>query len=80
MITLLEFPGGVFAVLGCIAAALSACLIFCILGMVRKRKKPVDVKQHTINGGGTLQKHTQNNSHSHTYKKEPFFFDTPDPS
>lgn len=64
---LIELPGGIFAIFGCIAAALSACLIFCILGLVRKRKKPIDSKNHTINGGGTLQKNH--------YKKEQFFFD-----
>ncbi|XP_073840699.1 uncharacterized protein isoform X2 [Musca autumnalis] len=34
---LLELPGGVFAALGCIAAAITACLIFCIFGLLRKR-------------------------------------------
>lgn len=44
---MLELPGGVFAALGCIAAALTACLIFCMFGLMRKRKKSVVQK-----GGG----------------------------
>ncbi|XP_046807410.1 heparan sulfate 2-O-sulfotransferase pipe-like [Lucilia cuprina] len=47
---LLELPGGVFAALGCIAAAITACLIFCIFGLLRKRKKTV-LQKSIINGG-----------------------------
>lgn len=60
---LLELPGGVFAALGCIAAAITACLIFCIFGLLRKRKKTVGQKI-TING--TLKK---------DFNKESLFID-----
>jgi hypothetical protein len=67
---LLELPGGIFAALGCIAAAISACLIFCILGMVRKRKKSVETK--TMTNGSAM---TNGTLHKNDYKKEPLFFD-----
>ncbi|XP_055708213.1 uncharacterized protein LOC129804698 [Phlebotomus papatasi] len=60
---LLELPGGIFAALGCIAAAVAACFIFCIFGLVRKRKKGVDAKP-TLNG--TLRK---------DFKKSDLFMD-----
>ncbi|XP_055843991.1 uncharacterized protein LOC129910587 [Episyrphus balteatus] len=56
---LLELPGGVFAALGCIAAAITACLIFCIFGLVRKRKKSV-VQKTILNG--TLKKDIKKDS------------------
>ncbi|KNC30893.1 hypothetical protein FF38_09290 [Lucilia cuprina] len=62
---LLELPGGVFAALGCIAAAITACLIFCIFGLLRKRKKTV-LQKSIINGGGTLKK---------DFKKESLYID-----
>lgn len=62
---LLELPGGVFAALGCIAAAVTACLIFCIFGLLRKRKKTV-LQKSIINGGSTLKK---------DFKKESLFID-----
>lgn len=49
---LLELPGGVFAALGCIAAALTACLIFCMFGLMRKRKKSVVQKGGGVGGVG----------------------------
>uniref|UniRef100_A0A6P4EK21 Uncharacterized protein LOC108044176 n=1 Tax=Drosophila rhopaloa TaxID=1041015 RepID=A0A6P4EK21_DRORH len=49
---LLELPGGVFAALGCIAAALTACLIFCMFGLMRKRKKSVVQKGAGVGGMG----------------------------
>ncbi|XP_059216973.1 uncharacterized protein LOC131994281 [Stomoxys calcitrans] len=61
---LLELPGGVFAALGCIAAAITACLIFCIFGLLRKRKKTV--LQKSIINGGTLKK---------DFKKDSLFID-----
>uniref|UniRef100_A0A1B0CNQ7 DUF7805 domain-containing protein n=1 Tax=Lutzomyia longipalpis TaxID=7200 RepID=A0A1B0CNQ7_LUTLO len=60
---LLELPGGIFAALGCIAAAVAACFIFCIFGLVRKRKKGIDAKP-TLNG--TLRK---------DFKKSDLFMD-----
>ena len=36
---LLELSSGLYAALGCVAAACTACIIFCCLGMLRKRKK-----------------------------------------
>lgn len=62
---LLELPGGVFAALGCIAAAITACLIFCIFGLLRKRKKTV-LQKSIVNGGGTLKK---------DFKKESLYID-----
>ncbi|XP_030374233.1 uncharacterized protein LOC115623825 [Scaptodrosophila lebanonensis] len=47
---LLELPGGVFAALGCIAAALTACLMFCMFGLMRKRKKSVTQQKSFMNG------------------------------
>lgn len=61
---LLELPGGIFAAFGCLAAAIAACLIFCILGLVKKRKKTLESTKSSLNG--TLKK---------DYKKEPLFFD-----
>lgn len=61
---ILELPGGIFAALGCVAAAISACLIFCLFGLVRKRKKNVQSKSNSLNG--TLKKEI---------KKEPLFLD-----
>ncbi|XP_039230702.1 uncharacterized protein LOC6539435 [Drosophila yakuba] len=51
---LLELPGGVFAALGCIAAALTACLIFCMFGLMRKRKKSVVQKGAGVGGMGGM--------------------------
>lgn len=48
---LLELPGGVFAALGCIAAVVTACLIFCLFGLFRKRKKTI-LQKTVINGSG----------------------------
>ncbi|CAD7083100.1 unnamed protein product [Hermetia illucens] len=61
---LLELPGGIFAALGCIAAAIAACLIFCIFGLMRKRKKSM-VQKTVLNG--TLSKKDM--------KKDPLFLD-----
>lgn len=51
---MLELPGGVFAALGCIAAALTACLIFCMFGLMRKRKKSVVQKGAGVGGMGGM--------------------------
>ncbi|XP_058834641.1 uncharacterized protein LOC131691912 isoform X2 [Topomyia yanbarensis] len=65
---LMELPGGMFAAFGCLAAALSACLIFCVLAMVRKRRKSNEkLKTAPTSLNGTLSKKD--------YKKEPLFFD-----
>lgn len=69
---LLELPGGLFAALGCIAAAVTACLIFCIFGLVRKKRKTIITKKGNgvLNGGsgiGTLKA---------DYKKDSLFMDT----
>ncbi|KAG4071236.1 hypothetical protein HA402_008971 [Bradysia odoriphaga] len=59
---LLELPGGLFAAMGCIAAALAACLIFCIIGLVRKKRK-----SHWIESAGQrfMQWYTQKGSAIH---------------
>lgn len=36
---LLELSSGLYAALGCVAAACAACIIFCFFGMLKKRKK-----------------------------------------
>ncbi|XP_001841887.2 uncharacterized protein LOC6031035 isoform X2 [Culex quinquefasciatus] len=65
---LMELPGGIFAAFGCLAAALSACLIFCVLAMVKKRRKSNEkLKTAPASLNGTLSKKD--------YKKEPLFFD-----
>ncbi|XP_055632002.1 uncharacterized protein LOC129771902 [Toxorhynchites rutilus septentrionalis] len=65
---LMELPSGVFAALGILAAALSACLIFCVLAMVKKRRKTSEkLKTAPPSLNGTLTKKD--------YKKEPLFFD-----
>ncbi|XP_035784702.1 uncharacterized protein LOC118462806 [Anopheles albimanus] len=70
---LIELPGGMYAAFGCVAAAISACLIFCLLVMVKKRRKANEKLKPTVGTGaaaslnGTLSKKE--------YKKEPLFFD-----
>ncbi|XP_021696516.1 uncharacterized protein LOC5563894 [Aedes aegypti] len=65
---LMELPGGIFAAFGCLAAAICACLIFCVLAMVRKRRKSNEkLKTAPSSLNGTLSKKD--------YKKEPLFFD-----
>ncbi|XP_061498537.1 uncharacterized protein LOC1276733 [Anopheles gambiae] len=70
---LIELPGGIYAAFGCVAAAISACLIFCLLVMVKKRRKANEKLKPTVGNGaaaslnGTLSKKD--------YKKEPLFFD-----
>ncbi|XP_055538811.1 uncharacterized protein LOC129726149 [Wyeomyia smithii] len=65
---LIELPGGMFAAFGCLAAALCACLIFCALAMVKKRRKSNEkLKTAPTSLNGTLSKKD--------YKKEPLFFD-----
>ncbi|XP_055387186.1 uncharacterized protein LOC129615828 [Condylostylus longicornis] len=61
---LLELSGGIFAALGCIAAAITACILFCIFGLMRKRKKSVNQKT-VLNG--TMKKDT--------FKKDPLYID-----
>lgn len=47
---LLELPGSMFAALGCVAAAMTACLIFCVFGLVRRKRKS-NASKHSINNG-----------------------------
>lgn len=56
---LLVLPGGLFTALGCFAAAIAACIIFCLFGFIRKRKKSLQTKS-VLNG---------------TLKKDPLFMD-----
>lgn len=60
---LLELPGGLFAAMGCMAAAMAACLIFCIFGLVRKKRKTI------------ASKALGNGSCNGTLKKDPLFID-----
>lgn len=61
---LLELPGSIFAILGCLAAGCAAGLIFCLFGIVKKRKKTIQTK--SIMNGCTLKK---------DIKKDPLFMD-----
>jgi hypothetical protein len=75
---LLELPATIFAALGCIAAGMSACLIFCMIGLVRRRKKHLEPKQPpppAMNGTTyTLPKHHSHNNSHDTFKKDSLFF------
>ncbi|XP_055602820.1 uncharacterized protein LOC129751377 isoform X2 [Uranotaenia lowii] len=66
---LMELPGGMYAAFGCLAAAISACLIFCVLAIVKKRRKASEKLKASAPASlnGTLSKKD--------YKKEPLFFD-----
>lgn len=58
---ILELPGGVFAAMGCVFAAIAACLIFCIFGITRRgTKKQVPSKPVSLNG--TLKKEFRKDS------------------
>ncbi|EDV97969.1 GH14406 [Drosophila grimshawi] len=76
---LLELPGGVFAALGCIAAALTACLIFCMFGLMRKRKKSVVQKSggfmNSANGNGTVPAACNIGTLKKDFKKEALYID-----
>lgn len=74
---LLELPGGMFAALGCVAAAVTACLIFCIFGLVRRKRKS-NARKHLLNGSasasalgssasGTLQRSHHHHSQHHLH-------------
>ena len=68
---LLELPGGIYAALGCVAAACTACLIFCFFGLVRKRKKAPSLNHNNHSNTNTYL-HSNNssnfNSISHSIK------------
>lgn len=69
---LLELPAGLYAALGCLAAGIAACLIFCMVGIARRRKDPPEPKypsQTTLNGTYTLPK-----TNGDTLKKESLFY------
>ncbi|KAH8261683.1 hypothetical protein KR044_013262 [Drosophila immigrans] len=76
---LLELPGGVFAALGCIAAALTACLIFCMFGLMRKRKKSVVQKgggfMNGANGNGNMPAACNIGTLKKDFKKEALYID-----
>lgn len=70
---LLELPAGLFAALGCLAAGIAACLIFCMVGIVRRRKPPPEPKHPaqttTVNGTYMMPK-----TNGDTLKKESLFY------
>lgn len=71
---LLELPASLYAALGCLAAGIAACLIFCLVGISRRRKKTKEPKQHPAqtvipNGTYTLPK-----SNGNTYQKNSLFY------
>jgi hypothetical protein len=75
---LLELPASLYAALGCLAAGIAACLIFCMVGISRRRKKSKEPKQHPTqtaipNGTYTLPK-----SNGNTYQKNSLFYNNHD--
>ncbi|XP_070492853.1 uncharacterized protein [Chironomus tepperi] len=77
---LLELPASLYAALGCLAAGIAACLIFCMVGISRRRKKTKEPKQHPTqtaipipNGTYTLPK-----SNGNTYQKNSLFYNNHD--
>lgn len=61
---LLELPGGMFAAFGCLAAAITACLIFCVFGLVRRKRRSNAAKQ--LLNGSTLASAASSSSASAT--------------
>lgn len=61
---LLELPGGIFAVFGCVAAACTACLIFCFFGLVRKRKKAPSLNHHNNHNNNVNNNYLHSNNSS----------------
>lgn len=74
---LLSMPAGLYAALGCIAAGIAACLIFCLVGISRRKKKtkePVyQSSAHTAIPNGT---HTYSlpKSNGNTYQKNTLYY------
>lgn len=71
---LMELPAGLFAALGCLAAGIAACLIFCMVGIVRRRKKTPEPKHSspaTTLGNGT---YTLPKTNGDTLKKDSLFY------
>lgn len=75
---LLSMPAGLYAALGCIAAGIAACLIFCMVGISRRKKKkpkePVyQSTQQTAIPNGT---HTYSlpKSNGNTYQKNTLYY------
>lgn len=73
----MELPASLYAALGCLAAGIAACLIFCLVGISRRRKKskskepkhPVQPQTAIPNGTYTLPK-----SNGNTYQKNSLFY------
>lgn len=74
---LLSMPAGLYAALGCIAAGIAACLIFCLLGISRRKKKSDEPKYQpstqTAIPNGT---HTYSlpKSNGNTYQKNTLYY------
>lgn len=70
---LMELPAGLYAALGCLAAGIAACLIFCMVGIARRRKDPPEPKYPAtttmLNGTYTLPK-----TNGDTLKKDSLFY------
>lgn len=70
----MELPAGLYAALACLAAGIAACLIFCLVGISRRRKDPPEPKYAvaptaTLNGTYTLPK-----TNGDTLKKDSLFY------
>lgn len=68
---LLELSSGLYAALGCVAAACAACLIFCFFGILKKRKKAVPPtaagnNYHTANSLYGSSAYFSSTNHSNT--------------
>lgn len=68
---LLELSSGLYAALGCVAAACTACIIFCCFGMLKKRKKAVPPptvgnNYHTANSLYGSSAYFSSTNHSNT--------------
>lgn len=74
---LLSMPAGLYAALGCIAAGIAACLIFCVLGISRRKKKNVEPKYQSSaqtaipNGNHT---YSLPKSNGNTYQKNTLYY------
>jgi hypothetical protein len=59
---LLELPAGLYAAFGCLTAGIVACLIFCMVGIARRKKDTPEQPKYpqsqttTLNGNYTLPK------------------------
>lgn len=64
----MELPAGLYAAFGCLTAGIVACLIFCMVGIARRKKETPEQPKYpqsqttttTLNGNYTLPKSSLN--------------------